>query len=182
MKVLMVIAKEGFQDHEFKVPYDKFLEKKITVDVASVEKGDCIGKFGLQAVADRSFSDVVIQEYIAVVLVGGPGSAGLVGNPDLEKILKSAVSQNIIIGAICYAPVILARAGILKDRKATVWNNNGEQGPVLEEEGAEFVDELVVVDDQLVTANGPPAAEQFADELIKLIECSDCWIKGAPDE
>jgi len=182
MKILMIIAKQGFQDQEFQKPYDIFQEHNLIVDIASTEKGDCIGKFGLQVVADRSLEDVDIEEYFAVVLIGGPGSVSLVGNPELEKIVQTAKEKNIVIAAICYAPVILAKAEVLKGKKATVWNNDGKQGPILEEAGVDFVDEMVVVDDMLVTANGPAAADAFGHAVVKAVECSDCWIKETADK
>lgn len=177
MKILMIIAKNGFRDEEFQVPHDYFMSKGITVDVASTEKGDCFGKLGAIATADRSFDDVVIQEYFGIVLVGGPGSKDLVGNSKLEKIVKDAAKQNIVVASICYAAVILAKSGVLKGKKATVWNKDGTNSPILTKEGATYVEEPVVVDGLFVTSRGPTEAQKFAEEIIKVAECSDCWMK-----
>jgi protease I len=177
MKILMIVAQNGFRDEEFKIPHDYFLEQHLVVDVASEKIGDCIGKYGLQITADRSFSKVDIEDYLAVVFIGGPGSKKLVGNIELQKIIKDAQSRNIIIAAICYAPVILARAGALDGKKATVFDEDGLQGPILIEEGASFIKSDLVTHGNIITSNGPAAAEKFAKEIVRLAECSDCWIR-----
>jgi protease I len=73
-----------------------------------------------------------------------------------------------VVAAICLAPVVLARAGILKGKKATYFNS-----PVSFREmragGAVLVDKAVVTDDRIVTANGPAAAAEFAEAFIRVL-------------
>ena len=175
MKVLMIISKKDFRDEEFNEPHEVFEANSAVVDVASTEKGDCIGKFGTQAVADRSLEQVDVEDYFAIVVVGGPGSKSLVGNKKLEEILKIANDRRIVIGAICYAPVILAKAGLLESKRSTVWNKDGQQQKIIEDAGATFVPEPVVVDGLLVTANGPEVATKFAEKVIQVADCEECW-------
>lgn len=177
MKILMVVAKKDFRDEELKIPYDYFLSKKITVDIASTSKGTCVGKDGMQIEADRSLDDVEVQEYFAILLVGGPGSKTLVDNIKLQDIVKDASKQKIVISAICYAPVILAHAGVLDGKKATVWNEDKLQEPILTHHGATYVDEEVVVDGLIVTGRDHEAALKFAEEVAKVAECEGCWIQ-----
>ena len=180
MKILMVIANRDFRDEEYEIPYNYFLEKDIVVDVASTEKGDCVGMFGLQAVADRALSDVEVPEYFAIVFVGGKGARDLVGNKEILRILEEAKKQKIVVSAICIAPMILAQAGLLEGKKATVWDEDSNQRPILEQEGATFVDGDVVTDGLIVTANGPKSARPFAEEVLRVAECEDCW--KSPDK
>jgi protease I len=65
--------------------------------------------------------------------------------------------------------VILAKAGVLKDKKATVWTSSLDRGPVkiLKENGAEFVNEKVVRDGKIITANGPAAATEFGEKILE---------------
>ena len=113
---------------------------------------------------------IIINVYNAIVVIGGPGSKLLVGNEKLDKILLDARDRNLLITAICYAPIILARIGLLKGKKATVWNEDGMQSPIFEEEGVHFVNEIVVVDGNIVTGNGPGAATEFAKTIIRVLE------------
>jgi protease I len=177
MKILMVIAKDGFRDEEFQIPFKHFQDNKYSVDVASTAKGDCFGKLGAVVAADRSFEDIEIEEYMAVVLVGGPGAPGLVGNKALEAVIHQAVERNIVLAAICISPIILANAGVLEDKRVTVWNEDGNQSPIMFKAGAVFVDEPVVADGRLITGNGPDAAQEFAEAIVKELECDDCHIK-----
>jgi len=177
MKILMVIAKDGFKDVEYQFPYEVFQKNNIHVDVASTEKGDCFGSDGMVITADMAFSDVVVEEYFAIVLIGGPGSHSLVGNEKLEAIIKKADKDKIVIGAICYAPVILAKAGILNGKNATVWDSDKKQSPILAENGATYLADSVVADGKIVTANGPEAAKYFGEMVVKIAECEKCWIK-----
>jgi len=70
------------------------------------------------------------------------------------------------VGAICIAPGILARAGILKDKKATVFPSEIE---TLKREGAHYSALPVVIDGKIVTADGPEAAEGFGKALVKTL-------------
>ena len=163
----MVIAKIGFRDEEFLVPFHYLKNKGVVVDVASTESGQAVGKLGAKVDVDLAFHDVNLVEYSGIIIVGGPGSRSLVNNPELEGIASTAIHKGLLVGAICYAPVILAQAGLIHGKKATAWNGDGHQKPILEERGAVFVDESVVVDGNLVTGNGPDAAEAFAEAVYK---------------
>ena len=72
------------------------------------------------------------------------------------------------VGAICIAPCILAKAGVLKGRRATVFPGK-EYTDILREGGATVVRAAVVEDGLLVTANGPNAAARFGDALIRAL-------------
>jgi protease I len=166
MKILIIIAKQGFRDEEYDIPARFFLNKGIAVDVASTEKGICTGKLGMNAEANLSLKDAAKNSYSAIVIVGGPGAKNLVGNSDIERIVAGTKG---IISAICYAPVILAKAGFLKGKRATVWNGDDLERPILQANGATYVDEDVVVDGNIVTGNGPAAAREFAEKIWMLL-------------
>ena len=170
MKVLIIIAKQGFQDTEFSVPKKILEDNGFETVVASTEKGTCLGKFGLETEAEISFDDIDPDRFDAVFIVGGPGSPKLVGIEKLESILKKMDEDKKIISAICYAPVVLAKAGLLKNKKATVWNEDGSLQPLIEEDGASYVDKPVVVDDRFITGNGPDAAEEFGNTLLRILK------------
>ncbi|WP_243670793.1 DJ-1/PfpI family protein [Methanoculleus chikugoensis] len=71
---------------------------------------------------------------------------------------------------MCLAPVVLARAGILAGRQATVYPSPAAVAE-MKKAGANFLEIPVVADMQVVTANGPAAAAQFADTIITKLEC-----------
>jgi protease I len=67
--------------------------------------------------------------------------------------------------------VILAKAGVLKEKRATVWSSPLDRGPVriLKENGAIYEDKDVVQDGKIITANGPGAAEEFGQKLVEIL-------------
>ena len=171
MKLLIVIAPERFRDEELEVPRRAFLEAGIDVDIASTVTGRCRGMLGGTAVASLTFDDVNPDDYAGIVLVGGSGSPDyLWGNRKLQSLVRSFFEQGKVVAAICLSPVVLARAGILAGRQATVYPSP-DAIREMKKAGANLVSVPVVADRQIVTGNGPEAAAQFADAVISKLEC-----------
>lgn len=158
---LVIIAKEGFQDHEFEGTEEGLIDAGFQVIVASTEVGDCRGKFGSVIPAVMALKDIDVKDFDRVVFIGGPGAKTLQNNEDAKRIARETVKAKKILGAICIAPTILARAGVLKGKKATVFNEDGAQDALLKEEGATYTGDDVTTDGKIVTGNGPEAAEKF---------------------
>ncbi|HQJ61379.1 MAG TPA: DJ-1/PfpI family protein, partial [bacterium] len=105
------------------------------------------------------------------IFVGGAGTPVVRADKRAVEIAKNSAGHKVL-GAICWAPTILARSGAIKGKKATVWlGDDAEYGmktsAVLEKYGAGFVEKSVVVDGNVITGNGPAAAGAFADAIIK---------------
>ena len=170
-KVLMIIAHENFRDEEFNVPYKQFLGEGIGVTVASTEKGEAKGMFGAAFDVKYSVDEVNEADFDAVVFVGGMGTPSVRANDRAVEIAKNSADHKVL-SAICWAPTILAKAGVVKGRKVTVWlGDDPEYGmktsKVMENAGATFVNKEVVTDGNIVTGNGPNAAEKFADAVME---------------
>lgn len=166
--VLLIIAKQGFQDVEYTGARKSLEAAGFAVVTASTEKGECTGKFGGKIAADIAMRDVSLSEYDRVAFIGGPGAAVLASDGDALKIAVETYRNAMPLGAICIAPTILAKAGVLDGKNATVWNEDGKQSPMLEEYGATYTGDDVTVDGLIVTANGPDAAEEFGKALAAL--------------
>ena len=87
----------------------------------------------------------------------------------MNALLHDASNKGISLAAICIAPVVLAKADVIEGKNATVWNEDGLQNQVLEDFGVIFVDEPVVVDEGLVTGNGPDVATEFAQRIVEML-------------
>ncbi|MBN1444886.1 MAG: DJ-1/PfpI family protein [Candidatus Omnitrophica bacterium] len=164
--VLMVIAQNGFRDEEYFKPKDLLEFAGCIVKTASVQTGAARGKMGGTAKVDVSLSEVKVEDYAAVVFVGGPGAADYIDDETALNLAREADKKGRIVGAICIAPAILARAGILKGKKATVFPS--DRG-ILIEGKANYVDMPVVVDGRIITASGPDAAHEFGKTLVKAL-------------
>ncbi|MCK9299078.1 DJ-1/PfpI/YhbO family deglycase/protease [Methanoculleus sp. YWC-01] len=171
MKLLLAVAPERFRDEELEVPRRTFEEAGIDVDIASTVAGTCTGMLGGSVEAAMTFDDVDPDEYAGIVVVGGSGSEEhLWGSEKLIEIVRAFFEQGKVVAAICLAPVVLARAGILAGRQATVYRTPTSVKE-MEKGGANLLEIPVVADMQVVTANGPGAAAQFADTIITKLEC-----------
>ncbi len=171
-KVVIVVAFRDFRDEEYFIPKEILEIAGIEVKTASNKKGIAIGAEGGEAKVDFLVKDLNLADFSAVVFVGGPGCLESLDNEDSYKVAKETISQGKVLAAICISPVILAKAGVLKGKKATVWDSPMGRGPVvkiLEENGAIFEDKAVVADKKIITGNGPAAAEEFSEAIIEVL-------------
>jgi len=166
--VLIVIAKEGYQDVELAGTRKGLDDAGFSITVASTEAGPCTGKFGGSINAEIALRDVVVSRFDRIAFIGGPGAAKLVQDFDALNVARVAAKADMIVGAICIAPTILAAAGVLRGKRATVHDTDGEQERFITKHGATYTGEPVTVDGKIVTANGPDAAEEFGRMLASL--------------
>lgn len=168
-KVLLVIAPKDFRDEEFFVPRRIFEEKGAVVTVASNKKGTATGMLGGTVEPDAVFSEVSPAECDAVVIAGGTGSkVYLWDDKELRRIVQEAYGQGKIVAAICLSPVVLARAGCLKGKEATVFPDPAAVRE-LKAAGVKYVDRDVVTAGSIVTARDPRGAEEFARTVARLL-------------
>ena len=122
----------------------------------------------MRVTPDVTVDKVNVSEFDVVVVVGGPGSPQyLWKNTAVLSAVRDAYEQGKVVGGICMSAAVLANAGVLEGKRATVFATD-ETLQALEDGGAEYVSEDVVVDGMVVTAEGPNAAEEFGDRILKL--------------
>jgi len=160
-KALVIIAQQGFQDVELDGTRQGLKDAGFDVVLASEAAGECVGKFGGSEQATIALKDVRVEDYDRVAFIGGPGAHKLASNLDAQRIAVETEMAKKPLGAICIAPTILAEAGVLNGKKATVHNKDGEPEKLLKARGATYTGEDVTVDGLIVTGNGPEAAKAF---------------------
>ncbi|MBW3011981.1 DJ-1/PfpI family protein [Candidatus Woesearchaeota archaeon] len=168
-KAVMIVAPENFRDEECFEPKKVLEDAGVDVKIASKGVEVAKGKLGGTINVDLDISEVDVNDYDAVIFIGGPGSVIYQDDETALNIARDAVKQDKILAAICIAPVILAKAGVLEGKIATAWDDDKLQSKVLKEAGATFSEEPVVVDEKLITANGPAAAKEFGKEIVKAL-------------
>ena len=166
-KVLFIVANVGFQDHEFSVPYEAVKNAGYEVEIASGWGGKCRGVFMKSIEDSKKIIEVDPTRYDLLVFVGGGGAYDQYYlDSDYLHLAKSAKA----VAAICIAPSLLSDAGIYQKRQVTGRDDGfGTQIAYLQKNWATFVDQPVVRDANLITANGPEAAEEFAQEILKFL-------------
>lgn len=168
MQTLLIIAQDGYQDREYTDTRAALESADCEIIVASTSVGECRGKLGGTEQAVLALNDVRVSDYDRIVFIGGPGAAAFASDPEALRIAHEAARANVPLGAICIAPIILAKARVLEGKKATVWNGDGKQSELFEQYGIHYTGDSVTVDGAIVTGNGPDAAQEFGRTLAAL--------------
>lgn len=177
IKILLVLAKNGYHPLEYGVTRDILEDSGFKVEIASNAKGSAHVFKGhdspvhpeySKVKVDKVVKDINPNDYNGIFLIGGPGALKNLDNLDTYNLFNRFAKLNRPFGAICISPVILAKAGLLTDKKATSWSSNIKSKEIFDEYGVMNLNKDVVVDGNIVTANGPLAAENFAKEIINL--------------
>jgi len=163
---LMIIAKTGFRDEEYFEPKSVLLKSGAEVVTASLSLGEASGMLGGKVMIDTTIDKINVSDYDGIIFVGGVGAAEYWENKVAHKIVKEAVEQNKILGAICIAPMTLAHAGVLKGKKATVFKSEVEK---LKSYGAIYNGKNIEVDGKIVTASGPNVAKLFGEKVRDML-------------
>jgi len=166
MKALLIIAQNNFRDEELAEPKAILESAGIEVQVASITTGVAKGMLGMEVTPDLAVKDADTADYDAIVVIGGAGSPELANHKEVLELLVDAESKGKIIGSICMGPTVLAKAGILKGKKCTVFSAGAD---AVKAGGADYTGEDVVVDGKLVTATGPEVAKAFGKKLVEVM-------------
>lgn len=169
-KVLLVVAHKGYQPIEYGEPKRLFNGAEFDVVTASDQSGAAIGNDGSFADVQLTTGEVAVSDYEGIIFIGGPGALEHLDNETSYSIIRSAADKKIPLGAICVSPRILARAGVLENKRATGWDGDGELGAIFQEHGVIYAKNDVVVDGRIVTASGPQVAEEFGRQMLVLMQ------------
>lgn len=166
MELLMVVAQHEFRDEEFIEPRRALEEAGHHVVVASKQAGPCIGVNGSAVRASVALAEVRADRFDGAVFVGGPGARALFDDRDAHRIAVDLSRSGKVLGAICIAPVILARAGVLVGRRVTVFPTEAD---AIAAKHALPQHQDLVIDGKLVTASGPKHARAFGAALVEVL-------------
>ena len=164
--MVYIFLAEGFEAIETITPLDMLIRAGIEVNTISIMDDFLVkSSQGIPVQADDLFENTDFSDAEMLILPGGqPGSTNLGKHKALAAILKYANDHNIPIAAICAAPTVLGKLGLLQGRKATCYP--GCEGEL---KGADYTEAFVQVDGNLITACGPAAAAEFAKAIIKFL-------------
>ncbi|MBC7247946.1 MAG: DJ-1/PfpI family protein [Actinobacteria bacterium] len=161
--VLMVVCQDGFQDIEYNTVRGELAAAGYKVSVAAPQKATASGVSGTSVAPDLALAEAHAAGYLAVVFIGGPGTDSLFDNEDAHRLAMEAAEGGKVLAAICLAPAILARAGLLAGKRATSYPS---ASGYLTTGGADYTGSEVEVDGNVITASGPDASHDFAQAII----------------
>ena len=159
---------QGFEDSEFRVPYDRLRAAGVRVDVVGTKAGEKLeGYRGKERVrADRGIDDVRPDEYAALFIPGGYSPDHLRADERFVAFVKAFEATGNPIAAVCHGPQLLISAELVRGRTLTAWRTI--QGD-LRQMGATVRDEPVVVDRNWITSRQPSDLEAFSDAFLQAL-------------
>ncbi len=163
----MIIANNWFQDYEFGIPFDFFHHKWVKITIWAGRKSECVGVFWSKTIADKELEKIYGWDYDMVIFIGGGWAySQYFHDKDYLRIAKEAKK----LWAICIAPMILSESWIFNGKNVTGWDQNGVQKKFIQDNWGFWVDKDVVISGNIVTANGPDAAQEFAEKCLEIMK------------
>jgi protease I len=166
MKALIISA-DHFEDSELLVPYYRLQEAGLQVIVASMDRGIITGKHGYEMAVDKILEEIKPDDYAILVLPGGAAPSKIRQEPMALEIARHFFAADKPVAAICHGPQILISAGVMQGKRATCYEKVAEE---LQEAGALYEDQEVVVDGKLITSRKPADLPAFMREVMKQLQ------------
>jgi protease I len=165
-KAALIIASSNFQDEELFGTKRVLDAAQVQTVIVSTRRGMMQGANGSIAEASIPLERLRVDDYDAIIFIGGLGAAEYVASPTALNIAREAVRTGRVLGAIGVAPTILANAGVLAGIRATSFLSESE---TLIKAGAIYTGTPVEQDRLIITATGPAAAVLFGRTIVDAI-------------
>ena len=175
MKRILAVVADGFEETELIGVVDCLRRLKVEVTIAGLEALELTGAHNIVLKADALLDDLSPENFDAIFLPGGlPGATTLYESPAVGCWLDEMNRAGKIISAICAAPIVLAKAGLLDNKKFTMYPGFDSYL-----DGKKYSALPAVTDGNIVTGKGPGAVYAFAGALAAALgleaECTELF-------
>ena len=166
MSKIAVILADMFEDVEYTKPAKAFKEKGHELTIVGLKAGEKInGKQGNASVMiERSVKDVSVDDFDALFIPGGYSPDKLRIDDNAVQFTRKFVESGKPVLAICHAPQLLITAQVIKGRKITGWKSIV---PDIKNAGAEYINEEVVEDGNIISSRSPDDIPAFTKASLK---------------
>ena len=163
--MIAILLADGFEEIEALTPLDVLRRAGLDVKAVSIGSKIAVGSHGIPVVCDMEADEVDPSSLSLVIFPGGmPGSLNLDASPYTDKLIDAVLKNGGRLAAICAAPLVLGRRGLLEGKEAICYP--GFEGEL---SGAIISEKSVVTDGNITTAKGMGVALPFALELVRII-------------
>ena len=169
-KIAFLVGPE-FEDSEFRVPYDRLVQAGHHIEILGAKRGETVaGKKGKETVTiETAAGERSPADFDALVIPGGHSPDHLRMDDDVVALVRDFVHSGKLVAAVCHGPQLLIEADAVAGRKVTSWPSVRKD---LENAGARWVDEQVVVDGSLITLRKPDDLEAFSAAIDRRLHDS----------
>ncbi len=161
---------DGFEEVEAIAALDVIRRAGIEIESVGTGSKQVTGAHGITVICDKTDDEIAVSDSLdGIILPGGmPGTTNLLNSETVGKFIDYCKENGLFICAICAAPMILGRKGLLNGKKAVCF-------PGFEEElsGAEISDEYVCVDGKIITSKGMGSAVKFGLAIVSQVKGKD---------
>ncbi len=163
--MILLLLADGFEETEALVPLDLLKRAKCDVETVGITGKTVTGAHGIPVTADLSPRDIKGKIDLLILPGGMPGTKNLDASPLVDAFLAAAAERGAFIAAICAAPMVLGRRGLLRGKRAVCY-------PGFEKylDGAEVLAEHAVRDGKIITGQAMGAALPFALALVSALK------------
>lgn len=165
-KAVLIVASQNFRDEELFDTKRVLDAAQVQTVIASTKTGAIQGTLGNVAEASIPVSRLKVDDYDAIIFIGGTGAAEYVGNPAIINMVRETVRKGKVLAAIGVAPTILANANVLAGIRATSFLSERDR---LLQAGAIYTGLPVERERSIITATGPAAAIQFGRAIAEAL-------------
>lgn len=169
---ILILATDGYERSELRVPYDQLKARGADVKIASIKEGEIKSwdkkDWGDSIAVDLSARTVKVEDFDALVLPGGQINPDILRHDeDAMRVVRDFVKSGKVVAAICHAPWLLVEADALRGRDATsYWSIKTD----LRNAGANWKDEKVVTDKGIITSRSPDDLDAFVAKIVEEVE------------
>ena len=167
MGKIAVLVEDQYQVLEVWYPYLRLKEEAIEVVLVGTGKSNYESKEGYPAKQDISIKDIDFSDFDGVIIPGGNAPDILRRYREIIDFVGDMSRQGKLVAAICHGGWVLASANVLRGRKATSFSAIKDD---VVNAGAQFLDQEVVVDKNLITSRNPYDLPAFCVEIIKFLK------------
>jgi protease I len=166
--VLVYLPQQLFNEQEFEPALRSISLAGVETRLVAADSGVAVSMSQLVVRLDLALRDVNVADFAGLVLIGGSGAAIYWDDTLLQARCREFANSGKIVAAIGIAPVTLARAGVLKGRKATVFRDRATID-WLRQAGAEFRFNGLVADRNIITAASSEQAHAFGSAVANAV-------------
>ena len=177
MKKVLILLAEGFEEIEALGTADILIRMGAEVVLAAMKKTTVAGSHNITVNSDALFDDLDQSEFDAVVLPGGlPGSLNLYNDDRVIDILHEFAAENKVTAAICAAPMVLDKAGLLENRRFTMYPAEDLYKYLRDNKRPQS--DMVVADGKVITGKGPGATPYFAAAVAAALDIANDTVEN----